>query len=91
VGREKVGPKYPITIEKMTLPFGRSQKNREFTRVSARVVWEQFRKHGGFAIFAAQKSPDCRKTNFNAPAKESIILAHQTRMSPNNFTNTGWK
>jgi hypothetical protein len=56
VPRQKLDPKYPLTLEKMALPKILEQENREFPRVSTRVVLEQFGKPEKKAPYPPRKA-----------------------------------
>jgi hypothetical protein len=67
VVRQKLDPKYRLTLEKMALPKILEQENREFPRVSTRVVMEQF-------IFLEKYAPypPVKSCEIAAPRKEGF-------------------
>jgi hypothetical protein len=90
VVRQKLAPKNPLTPEKMVLPKISEQENREFTRVSTRVVMEQFGKPEKFAPYPprkAKKSTMPAERRFRRAAEETD--RSQLRESQMNKKPTG--
>jgi hypothetical protein len=73
--RQKLDPKKPLTIEKMALPKNLEQENREFPRVSTRVVMEQFVFFEKYALYPPRKAANRR-------ARGKKVSTHRRRKSP---------
>jgi hypothetical protein len=79
VGRQKLDPKSPLTLDKTAPPKISEQENREFPRVSTRVVMEQFIFLEKYAPYPPRKASNrqcSRKKDFDVPPKKQIDLRY---------------